>query len=591
MKPLYTPFSTHLSTSAREAELRLRSIFQWKKCRPPVVLLAGVLAVAVGAGSLVGCTPPAPPVPAPDATSAPAVTEAPAPTDAPAPAAPLTAAQAESLAQTLNLLTGWGQGSAGSSLQSVGAACDLVVWAKENAAAGLDKAGLRDAAADWYAAQNESIQPYLAENWRTVSALGEALLEGDEYALLVLGELDRTPPAAEAAPHWAALQTAVNGVLGDPALADTLFNALDTLTAPRDEDPTPKNVAAACTLLAWAGDNAAADLPAALLPGMVEEWCFNKDQLLMPFALENWLEASVLAERLAAGDASALQAAADAGWPARDFAADAPHWAALQAAIDQGVGSPQLVKALGSTLNLLTGWGEGSAGSSLQSVSAAYAMVQWADQNRAEEIGSIVLDSVVCLWRGQQPSEVQWDLSRNWAVVSSLGDDLLVQDDYILAVLPDINKQPITSETAPAHWKALQHAVDGVLGSAQLVTTLTPRLNNLTGWGQGTAGSSIQSALAAYDFLVWCEENPLADSHAAQFVAANWKLAMQDADQQRWVSENWAWVAQLGDALLAGDNDTWNILTGSTDLKKRDFSAVQYDWAALRDALNIALAA
>ena len=54
MKPLYTPFSTHLSTSAREAELRLRSIFQWKKRRPPVILLAAVLAVAVGAGSLVG---------------------------------------------------------------------------------------------------------------------------------------------------------------------------------------------------------------------------------------------------------------------------------------------------------------------------------------------------------------------------------------------------------------------------------------------------------------------------------------------------------------------------------------------------------
>ena len=56
--PLYTPFSTHLSTSAQETELRLRSIFQWKKRRPPVALLAAVLAVAVGAGSLVGCNQP-----------------------------------------------------------------------------------------------------------------------------------------------------------------------------------------------------------------------------------------------------------------------------------------------------------------------------------------------------------------------------------------------------------------------------------------------------------------------------------------------------------------------------------------------------
>ena len=50
-----TPFSTHLSGSAKETELRLRSIFQWKKKRPPVVLLilAAVLLLGI-CGGLVG---------------------------------------------------------------------------------------------------------------------------------------------------------------------------------------------------------------------------------------------------------------------------------------------------------------------------------------------------------------------------------------------------------------------------------------------------------------------------------------------------------------------------------------------------------
>ena len=52
---LYTPFSTRLSGSARETELRLRSIFQWKKKRPPMVLIVLVLAIALSCGGLVAC--------------------------------------------------------------------------------------------------------------------------------------------------------------------------------------------------------------------------------------------------------------------------------------------------------------------------------------------------------------------------------------------------------------------------------------------------------------------------------------------------------------------------------------------------------
>lgn len=49
-----TPFSTRLSGSSKELELRLRSIFQWKKKRPPVVFFALAAAVALLCGGLFG---------------------------------------------------------------------------------------------------------------------------------------------------------------------------------------------------------------------------------------------------------------------------------------------------------------------------------------------------------------------------------------------------------------------------------------------------------------------------------------------------------------------------------------------------------
>ena len=50
-----SPFTTALSGSAREMELRIRSIFQWKRRRPPLPLLILLLAAALLCGTLVSC--------------------------------------------------------------------------------------------------------------------------------------------------------------------------------------------------------------------------------------------------------------------------------------------------------------------------------------------------------------------------------------------------------------------------------------------------------------------------------------------------------------------------------------------------------
>ena len=58
MKIPNTPFSTRLSGSAKETELRLRSIFQWKKKRPPVMLVVLIAVLLLGiCGGLVSCEP------------------------------------------------------------------------------------------------------------------------------------------------------------------------------------------------------------------------------------------------------------------------------------------------------------------------------------------------------------------------------------------------------------------------------------------------------------------------------------------------------------------------------------------------------
>ena len=51
----HSPFTTRLSGSAKETELRIRNIFQWKKKRPPVVLFVLIAVLVLSCCSLVSC--------------------------------------------------------------------------------------------------------------------------------------------------------------------------------------------------------------------------------------------------------------------------------------------------------------------------------------------------------------------------------------------------------------------------------------------------------------------------------------------------------------------------------------------------------
>ena len=78
--PAPSPLSTPLSGSARETELRIRSIFQWKKKRPPVWLMLLTALCILLCGSLISCrvrpdVPPGPSASAPEADPAPAANQ------------------------------------------------------------------------------------------------------------------------------------------------------------------------------------------------------------------------------------------------------------------------------------------------------------------------------------------------------------------------------------------------------------------------------------------------------------------------------------------------------------------------------------
>ena len=57
MRCPHTSFATRLSGDAKETELRIRGIFQWKKRRPPVWLFTFIVIATLGCFSLVACRP------------------------------------------------------------------------------------------------------------------------------------------------------------------------------------------------------------------------------------------------------------------------------------------------------------------------------------------------------------------------------------------------------------------------------------------------------------------------------------------------------------------------------------------------------
>ncbi len=179
-------------------------------------------ALILAAALLAGCT-----APKSESNSLPAETQTPAPTQEIATAEPQPSPEMmpeatekpadqaiENIAANLQYLSGWGQGTAGSSLQSAQAAYELIVCCDENRAEALEPEDLKAAIAEWFATVPEDLQPDIKDNWQTVASMGKSILAQEEYAILLLADLERTPIESETAEkNWNSFCQAADEVL------------------------------------------------------------------------------------------------------------------------------------------------------------------------------------------------------------------------------------------------------------------------------------------------------------------------------------------------------------------------------------------
>lgn len=189
---------------------------KWNRCT-----LVGA-ALVVSAALLTGCT-----APQSESNILPGATQTPAPTQeittaepqqAPEPT-PEAASDVDQEAVTqiimlLDRLSGWGTGTAGSNLTSADVAYRLIVCCDENNAAELDTEVLKASVTDWLADVPEEFQPDMKENWQTVAHMGSNILAQEDYAMLLLSDLECPPIESETAEkNWNCFCQAANAVL------------------------------------------------------------------------------------------------------------------------------------------------------------------------------------------------------------------------------------------------------------------------------------------------------------------------------------------------------------------------------------------
>lgn len=119
---------------------------------------------------------------------------------------------------------------------------------------------------------------------------------------------------------------------------------------------------------------------------------------------------------------------------------------------------------ISETLDTMSGWGAGTAGSSLASASSAYELLLWSDTNQAQTLDTAALQQAITDWLNAQVEELQPDLVDNWHTVSSVATDILNEEEFAMGILSDFGKEPIESETIKDNWAAFCKAADAAFG-------------------------------------------------------------------------------------------------------------------------------
>lgn len=145
-------------------------------------------------------------------------------------------------------------------------------------------------------------------------------------------------------------------------------------------------------------------------------------------------------------------------------AAELPQESAQPTATPAATEEPQTTATpnieIQETLDAMSGWGQGTAGSSMTSVYAAYDLLLWSDANQAQNLDSTLLQRAIADWLKDQPEELRADLGDNWHTVSQMAKGILAKEDFQMEILEDAERGPIESETIADNWAAFCRAAD-----------------------------------------------------------------------------------------------------------------------------------
>ena len=118
-------------------------------------------------------------------------------------------------------------------------------------------------------------------------------------------------------------------------------------------------------------------------------------------------------------------------------------------------------------LNTCIGWG-GDAGSSLKSVIAACALLDWGEDNAASKIGADAMQTAASSWLSGLDDDGRSTFAEDWGSISGDAQNLLIDPDGMAGLLSDAGNPNRHSHYTDANWTEIQSAIDGAMSAASL---------------------------------------------------------------------------------------------------------------------------
>ncbi len=112
------------------------------------------------------------------------------------------------------------------------------------------------------------------------------------------------------------------------------------------------------------------------------------------------------------------------------------------------------------------GWGPGTAGTSLKSVAAAAAMLDWADENGLSHRNAETLSDCLHDWFDSLETLDQENFAETWPLIEDAAQRILDDPDAAAPEMEDAGVQEVPT-CSEADWSALADALDAIVPAPQ----------------------------------------------------------------------------------------------------------------------------